>query len=301
MEEQILSRKFADNHNIAYMVKEGVEFIQFNNLRKYSDVITHCFTTRKGGVSKGEYESLNMALHKKDDMDSVVENYKRVAKALSLDIDNMVLSNQVHDSKIYIAKRNDRGKGIIGSSDIKGFDGLVTNEENVVLVTFFADCVPVFLFDPVKKVIGLVHSGWKGTVKEISKEALKKMNQEFGCDYRDIEAAIGPSIGKCCFEVGKEVAEEFEVELDWFKEAIRESSIKNQECYISEKNGKWFIDLPLVIKKTLLNQGMDEENIVLSGICTKCNKDVFFSHRGDMGKTGTLAGIMQINSLLQNI
>ncbi|NLD49873.1 MAG: peptidoglycan editing factor PgeF [Clostridiaceae bacterium] len=250
---------------------------------KYDNVITHCFTTRRGGVSKGPYYSLNMAFNKSDERVNVEENYRRIANALGIKLENMVLSNQVHENKIRVVADTDRGKGIIRESDIRGVDGLVTNLKQVALVTFYADCVPVFLFDPVKKAIGLVHSGWRSTLMEISKEAVMKMKEEFGCDPRDIESAIGPSIGKCCFEVGEEVAEEFEAKLLWSVE------------YITKEEQKYFIDLPLIIKRTLLNVGLDETKILLSDICTKCNKDMFFSHRGDMGKTGTLAGIMQIN------
>jgi len=224
-----------------------------------------------------------MAFNKSDERVNVEENYRRIANALGIKLENMVLSNQVHENKIRVVADTDRGKGIIRESDIRGVDGLVTNLKQVALVTFYADCVPVFLFDPVKKAIGLVHSGWRSTLMEISKEAVMKMKEEFGCDPRDIESAIGPSIGKCCFEVGEEVAEEFEAKLLWSVE------------YITKEEQKYFIDLPLIIKRTLLNVGLDETKILLSDICTKCNKDMFFSHRGDMGKTGTLAGIMQIN------
>lgn len=270
-------------NNTIFVNRDGVEFVQFENLLKYNDIITHCFTTRRGGVSKGQYESLNMAFNKSDERANVEENYRRVANALGINLNNMVLSNQVHDNKIRVVDEKDRGKGIIRESDIKGIDGLVTNVSQVVLVTFYADCVPVFLVDPVKKAIGLVHSGWRSTVKEISKEAVIKMKEEFGCDLGDIEAAIGPSIGKCCFEVGEEVLGEFEAALSW------------STNYMVKGEHKYFIDLPSVIRRTLINAGMNESKIFLSNICTKCNNDIFFSHRGDLGKTGTLAGIMQIN------
>lgn len=278
-----MDSRFEENKNVTHVSIDGVELIQFGNLLKYEKVITHCFTTRHGGVSKNPYESLNMAFNKRDERENVEENYRRVAKALGIDIWDMVFSNQVHDNKIRVVTEEDRGKGIIKQSDIIGFDGLATNKRKVALVTFYADCVPVFLFDPVKTVISIAHSGWRGTVKEISKEAVRKMNDAFSCDPKDILAAIGPSIGSCCFEVGDEVYEEFESNIDW--------STK----YCERKNGKWYFDLPAIIKNSLLNEGVKGENIVLSGICTKCNKDLFFSHRGDNGKTGTLAGIMMIN------
>lgn len=220
-----MENRFAQNNNINYVVKDGVEFVQFNNLLKYSDILTHCFTTRNGGVSKNEYKSLNMAFNKTDERSNVEENYKRVADALGVNKANMVFSNQVHDNKIRIVKEEDKGKGIIKQSDIIGIDALVTNCTEVVLVTFYADCVPVFLLDPVKRVICAAHSGWRSTVKEITKEAVNVMKGEFECNPKDIVAAVGPSIGNCCFEVGTEVVGEFTTALDWSSKYI----FKNEE------------------------------------------------------------------------
>ncbi|MDQ2087219.1 peptidoglycan editing factor PgeF [Herbivorax sp. ANBcel31] len=277
-----MDNRFSKNDSIIYKEKNGVELIQFKNLLKHKN-ITHCFTTRNGGVSKNEYKSLNMAFNKNDNKKYVLENFKRVSEAIDIDIENMVFSNQVHDSKIKIVNEKDRGKGIARESDIIGFDGLITNVKNVALVTFFADCVPVFLYDPVKSVIALVHSGWRGTVREISKVAVKKMRQYFESNYEDIEVVIGPSIAKCCFEVDQKVFEEFEKEISW------------STLYSKKVKSKWYINLQAVVKNSLILEGIREENILNSGVCTKCNKDLFFSHRGDKGKTGTLTAMMQIN------
>ncbi|OPZ89806.1 MAG: Laccase domain protein [Firmicutes bacterium ADurb.Bin419] len=277
-----MEERFQSNPNIIYTEKNGVEYIRFNSLDKYSDRLIHGFTTRRGGVSVGEYESLNMALNKKDKRENVEENYKRIAEVLGVDTQNMVLSNQVHDNKIRIVDENDRGKGIYRQSDIIGIDGLMTNVADVALVTFYADCVPVFLFDPVKKVISLVHSGWRSTLKEISKEAVIKMREVYGCDPSDIEAAVGPSIGQCCFEVGEEVYLQFISTFNWCGE------------FCEKVQDKWFINLPGIIERNLEWEGLRKNKIVKSEICTKCNNDIFFSHRGDNGKTGTLSAIMQL-------
>ncbi len=277
-----MEERFLSNPNITYIEKNGVEYIRLNNLDKYSDILIHGFTTRRGGVSEGEYKSLNMAFNKNDNRENVEENYRRIAEVLGIDTRNMVLSNQVHDNKIRVVHESDRGKGIYKKSDIIGIDGLMTNIADVALVTFYADCVPVFLFDPVKKVISLVHSGWRSTLKEISKEAVLKMREVYGCEPSDIEAAVGPSIGQCCFEVGEDVYLQFISAFKWCGE------------YCKKLEEKWFIDLPGIIRRTLESEGLKENKIVLSGICTKCNKDIFFSHRGDNGKTGTLSAIMQL-------
>ena len=279
----ILSKIFQCNKNITYNSINGVEFVQFNNLKKYESIISHGFTTRIGGVSSGECSSLNMGFNRKDTRENVLENYRRAAAVLNIDCSNMVLSKQVHDSKIKLVNEKDRGKGIFKESDLYGYDGLMTDKRNVALVTFYADCVPLLFFDPEKKVIAGSHSGWRGTLKEIAKETINAMNKEYGCNAEDILAAIGPSIGECCFEVGKEV-------YDGFK--AKHQDIDEYCTWLNDDKLK--IDLQRFIKRTMLNQGVREENICISGICTKCNNDIFFSHRGDNGKTGSMTSIMQL-------
>lgn len=274
------------NENTEIVQINDLKYIQFRNLKKCKDVVTHCFTTRKGGVSTGECESLNLGFNRKDSRENVEENYKILCKALNLKYDSLVLSKQVHDNKIKKIGSEDIGKGITKESDLAGFDGLITNTPGITLVTFYADCTPVFLFDPVKKVICLAHSGWRGTLKKISGEAVKKMADEFGSLPGDIETAIGPAIGQCCFEVDEDVYIEFKNEFPWI-----------EECTKIIKHGKWNIDLQEIIRRTLLENGIVHDKICLSGICTMCNNDLFFSHRGDGGKTGSLAAIMQLKEI----
>lgn len=265
-------------------VKKGeLEYIKFSNLEKYGYLIEHCFTMRKGGVSTGEFSSLNLGLKKKDSRENVIENFRRICRALNIELSNVVLSDQVHGTNIRVVTEKDRGKGILVDNDIKDCDGLITNTKNVAIVTFYADCVPVFLFDPEKRVIGLAHSGWKGTLEQIAANAVNIMVTRFKCSPENIVSAIGPSIGKCCFEVGNEVKEKFINKISW------------SENFCTKKDEeKTYIDLQGIVKQTLINSGLRSENIFISNICTKCNKDMFFSHRGDMGKTGSLAAIMQL-------
>ncbi len=260
-----------------------LEYIQFKNLLNHESALTHCFTTRKGGVSTGECQALNMGFNKKDDRSNVEENYRRLCRELEIEMEHLVFSNQVHEDRVRAVDEGDRGKGITRESDIKGYDGLMTDRPGVALVTFYADCVPIFLFDPVRKAIALSHSGWRGTVKEIGKVTVEKMTETYGCKGEDIIAAVGPSIGACCFEAGDEVYSEFAVKFPWNEEVCRKTG-----------EGKWHINLQETIKRTLLSAGVKEQNISISGICTKCNKDLFFSHRGDKGRTGSLAAIMQL-------
>lgn len=271
-----------NNDNVIFNQLGDLIYIQFKNLKKYDNILTHCFTTRLGGVSEGECTSLNLSFNRNDSKENVLKNYKIVADAIGVDFNKMVLSNQIHDNKIRVVQLDDAGKGLVRESDIIGFDGLSTNKSGIPLVTFYADCVPVLMLDPVKKAITSVHSGWKSTVKNISYEALMLMKDTYNSDFKDIQVAIGPSICKDCFEVDSDVYNCFIEKFSWC------------DKYTDYRNGKYYIDLQQIIKQVLVDAGVLEQNIIISNICTKCNNDVFFSYRGDKGKTGSLAAVMML-------
>lgn len=270
------------NEKIILIQNNDLKYVQFQNLKQYEHILTHCFTTRLGGVSQGPFSSLNLSFNRNDVRENVCENYRRLADAIGVDYDKIVLSNQIHDNKIKIVSTADAGKGLTTESDIVGFDGLSTNQPGIPLVTFYADCVPVLFLDPVKKAITAVHSGWKSTVKNISYEALVLMKNTYNSNYEDIIVAIGPSICMNCFEVGKEVYDSFKEKFHWC------------DKYTEYRNGKYYMDLQRIIKHVLLKTGVPEKNILISDVCTKCNTDLFFSYRGDKGRTGGLAAVMML-------
>ncbi|EPR12737.1 peptidoglycan editing factor PgeF [Ruminiclostridium papyrosolvens] len=272
----------ASNEKITLKQKNDLIYIQFKNLKEYEHILTHCFTTRLGGVSQGAFSSLNLSFTRNDIRENVCENYRRLANAIGVDYNKMVLSNQVHDNKIRLVGVEDIGKGLTLESDIIGFDGLSTNQPGIPLVTFYADCVPVLFLDPVKKAITAVHSGWKSTLKNISYEALVLMKNTYNSNYKDIIVAIGPSICMNCFEVGKEVYDGFKEKFSWC------------DKYTEYRNGKYYMGLQRIIKHVLMETGVPEKNIMISDVCTKCNTDLFFSFRGDKGKTGGLAAVMML-------
>lgn len=271
-----------NNDNIILKQKEDLLLLEFKNLKKYDSILTHCFTTRLGGVSEGECSSLNLSFNRNDSKENVIENYRIIANAIGIDFDKMVLSNQIHDDKIRFVQAEDAGKGLTKESDIIGFDGLTTNQSGIPLVTFYADCVPVLFLDPVKKAIAAVHSGWRSTAKNISYNALMVMKDRYGSDLKDIQVAIGPSLCSDCFEVDVDVYNCFVEKFSWCTK------------YIDYRNGKYHIDLQQIIRHVLVDAGVPNENILKSNVCTKCNNDVFFSFRGDRGKTGSLAAIMML-------
>lgn len=261
--------------------KNQVVYLSFPHLESLP-FIKHGFTTRIGGISEGIYESMNLNFSTGDKRENVLENYKIICKTLEIDYNNLVLSAQTHDIHIKCVEDGDRGKGILREKDYLEIDGLITNVANIPLVTLYADCVPVFFVDPVRKVVGLAHAGWKGTVKGIVEKMVGKFVDVYGSKKEEILVGIGPSIGSCCFEVEKDVAEEFE-KIALFKEYV-----------INKGTGKYMIDLWAINKAILIEAGIGAENIILTDICTKCNKDMLFSHRGHQGKRGGMAAIIQL-------
>lgn len=242
-----------------------------------TNLVNHCFSTRIGGVSKGEAGTLNFGFSRKDTRENVLENYKIICETIDVDFQKLVLTDQIHDTIVYKVTEKDAGKGIIKESDIKGTDALVTNVPGIPIVTFHADCIPIFFLDTVKKAIGLAHSGWKGTYGNISKNVVDKMVAEYGTNPGDIICGIGPSIMQCHFEVGDDVAQ-------MFGKRYGNEYIKMYQ--------KPHIDLTAIVERQLRECGV--KNIVQSDICTYCNNDIYYSYRGDNHKTGSLISIMAL-------
>lgn len=261
-----------------------VPAIKYKVFEQFEDVI-HGFSTRLGGVSKGHLYSLNLSFSRGDDRDNVIANNFRFAKALGYNYDNRVFSDQVHDIKIYCVDENDIGKGITKENDIKNVDGLVTNVKNIPLITFYADCVPIYFYDPENKVVGLAHSGWKGTVNNIASAMIMTMCQKYGSRVENIICAIGPSICMDCYEVSADVAEQF-------KAAYNQYEINN--ILLDKENGKYQLDLHMACRFNLINAGILDNNISMPDICTCCNPEVLYSHRASNGLRGNLAAVIML-------
>lgn len=240
------------------------------------------FTTRHGGVSGYPYDTLNLSFHRGDSAENVFRNFELLSENTGIPMEYMVLTRQVHGCEITVVNKRHCGMGLLRDRTFGDSDGLITAEKNVALVTFHADCVPVYLYDCRKKVIGLIHSGWRSTLLKISARAVKIMKEEFGCNASDIFAVIGPCIRKCCFEVGGDVYEDF---LKAFPDCT---------CAFESSGSKPRIDLACIIEHTLAGEGVRAENINDMNRCTVCEKDVFFSHRGGRGKSGTGAAVFMM-------
>lgn len=262
--------------------KNGLIYISFPNMN--NDEVTSAFTTRMGGVSRGRYASMNMGFANGDDRQNVLENYKRLFSAVNLDYKKAVLSHQTHTDNIKIIGKEDIGKGIVKERDYADIDGLVTDIKGVTLVTQFADCVPLLFYDGENGVVAASHAGWRGTVMEIGAKTVKKMCDEFGSDPKNIQAAIGPSIGVCCYEVDDTVADK-----------IKEIEYLNFDSILFPKgNGKYQLNLQETNRQILLNCGIKDINICVSDLCTCCHSEYFHSHRATGGNRGNLAALIAL-------
>lgn len=257
----------------------GVHYLTYDRLSEI-DFINHAFSTRLGGVSKGIFESMNLSFEH-DDFDSVTENYKRICKACDFEFDTLVASSQDHHTFVRVCTKVNCGIGIYKKKDIQSVDALVTNERGVTLVTYYADCTPLFFVDTKKKAIGLAHAGWRGTVGKIGAEVIKTMIDNYGTDPQDLVCAVGPAISKCCYEVDKACADNFYA-----------LNLDDSKFVFPKEDGKFMIDLLETNRQILMSAGVKSENIVLSDLCTKCNSDLLWSHRATNGKRGTMSAFM---------
>ncbi len=250
------------NNNIIYNNKEGIEYIQFKKLLDYG--IKHAYTLKGNNI--------NFRSNSKEEKSS----YEKIFKALELDINTLVKPFQNHTSNVKCIDK------VMSRDKLKDVDGLITDKENIALVTTNADCILFLIYDPVKKVIGNVHSGWRGTCQKILEKAIVKMINYYGSNPNDIMCFISPSIRKCHFEVDEDVKILYESIFAFTKrtnEFIKKSEIKND---------KYMIDTILINQMLLEGLGVKKENIIDCGICSVCNSDKISSYRVE-GKEFKLA------------
>lgn len=246
-------------------------------------LVTHCFSTRRGGVSASPRDSLNLALHVDDDRACVLENRRILMNALQADPAMLTAAEQVHGCKVSVVTESDAGRGASSFEDaVPGVDALITNVPGPVLSLFYADCVPVYILDPVNRAIGLAHAGWRGTAARVASGTLQAMTQQFGTEPDKCLAAIGPSIGRCCYDVSFDVAMNV-------KEAVDDERVIARACH-----EQWRLDLKMANWVTLRRAGVKEKNIAVSDLCTVCRPEDFFSYRRD-GQTGRMAAIMELS------
>ena len=228
--------------------------------------VAHGFSTRLGGVSPAPWDSLNLGVGRGDTMENVQENYRRFCAVLGMDDRRAVLSKQIPEDVVRHVTEADAGKGLYRDRDYSSVDGMVTNVPHLPLVVFSADCNVILLYDPVGRAIGACHAGWRGTALGIAKKTAQEMVQLFGCEARNIRAAIGPAIGQCCFETDEDVPT-----------ALREALGEEVAPYITWNGTKYHIDLKAVNALWLRKAGV--ERIDICDHCTACRPDLYWSHR----------------------
>ena len=255
--------------------QDGVLYITFPILEKFG--VRHCFSTRIGGVSNGKYSAMNLSYTGGDSKESVDENFRRICKVIDADPKNLVFSKQTHTVNIV----NISKKGEVVPPDT---DGMITNVEGAVLCSSFADCVPLIFYDPIKKVVAASHSGWRGTVGEIGRLTVERMQSDYGCNPQNIVAVIGPSICMDCYEVDDTVITE-----------VNKMSIEIPPHALMVKcGGKYQLDLKELCRLTLIKAGIKDSNILKSDICTCCNSEYLHSHRATGGERGILCSLIYL-------
>lgn len=243
--------------------------------------LVHTFTTRTGGNTPHPLNTFSMGTAENPELlPYVQENRKRICEILGINYENLIIPEQKHTDNIKIVSSN--------SDDVSDCDGLITQTPGIVLMLLFADCIPVIIYAPDKHIISVVHAGWRGTAKSIVKKTLNIMKNEFNVDIKKIKASVGPAIGQCCYPVSREVAEELENTITNNCDNIFTTNIKD--------NNLVNVDLKKLNVQQLKEFGII--NIDKSENCTCCMNSVFYSYRGENGKTGRHAAIA---SLVKNI
>jgi YfiH family protein len=262
--------------------------------------LVHGFSSRYGGFSKSYGgHSLNLGFTKEDRRETVERNRKMFLQALGDDHNQMVILRQVHSDLIHaiatVPKEPEVG------------DGMITNIPGLILAVQAADCLPVILVDPKHKAVGAFHAGWRGTLKRIVEKGVGEMRRNFGSEPRHLQAAIGPGIRKCCFEVGPEVRVQFEAQFAYgnmlFREIKELDPVREKYPMLfltarapghSELPSQLFLDLVEANRRQLLDAGVSARNIRVSPLCTACRTDVLFSYRKEKGVTGRMMGAVGI-------
>ena len=252
--------------------KNDLVHFQFDSIDGWG--VLHAVSSRHGGISQGPFSSLNLGHTVGDAPENVEENHQRLYEALGIRPASVVTAAQVHGSRVATVVRGDGGR-VLGDTD-----ALICGVPGLFLLLRFADCVPVFLYAPRQRAVGLAHAGWKGTLQGIAAKTARAMMNTYGCRPEELWAAIGPAIGPCCFEIGPEVRDSVRTAYaDMYDEVVREQAGPSAH-----------LDLPRLNLLQLRAVGVDE--VEMADLCTMCHRDIFFSHRAGRGITGRFAAII---------
>lgn len=255
-------------------------FLESTKWKKQFPNLTAIFTTKNGGVSKGDFSTLNTGLHVKDQGQDVINNRHIVAKNSGWELNKWIYADQVHGTRVVQVTSRHAGMGIESyDRAVKAADGLWTFDRGIGLSLGFADCVPVYFAEPETGYAGVAHAGWKGSVGNIGGEMIRQA-EEAGVCADKVHVMIGPSIGECCYQVDQRVIDRIPAHLN------------KDRIYETLGEGQYRLNLQELNKQLIMAAGVKEQNIEMSGMCTSCHKDLFFSHRRDQGKTGRMSAVI---------
>lgn len=254
--------------------QRSVPYYTFPTFEAFPSLV-HGVLTRRGGVSPAPWDSLNLGWTVGDAAENVETNYRCWTHSFGLERDSLTTTWQVHSADILLAGNGRRG-GSLGRAD-----GLVTRTPGIPLVQRYADCTPILAYDPVQHACGIAHAGWQGTVRRCAEALIRTMQGEMGSDPADIIAAVGPAIGPCCYEIGAEVIT-----------AVQDSQSDPASLLTPTRPEHARFDLWEANARQLRECGV--EQIEIAGMCTACQRDIFFSHRGDKGRSGRFAAFVML-------
>ena len=254
-------------------------------LLENTGIVNHGFSTRLGGVSTGCFSSMNISLTRGDDPEAVKKNRELIAQAIGVEVADFTYTQQTHTTNVRVVTAEDKGKGVMRERNYTDVDGMITNVPGICLVTSYADCVPLYFVDPVKKAIGLSHSGWRGTVGKIGKNTVQLMQENFGSKPEDLLAAVGPSVCMDCYEVSEDVIEQF-------KEAFEKKYW--EDLFYKKENGKYQLNLWKANELIFLESGILPEHMAITNVCTHCNGKILYSHRTMGNNRGNLCAFLAL-------
>ena len=274
-----LGLKYKNNEQIfAERQRGGVPYLSYPLLEN-TGIVNHGFSTRLGGVSTGCFSSMNISLTRGDDPEAVKKNRELIAQAIGVEVADFTYTQQTHTTNVKRVYARERGQSFPET------DGMITDVPGICLVTSYADCVPLYFVDPVKKAIGLSHSGWRGTVGKIGKNTVQLMQENFGSKPEDLLAAVGPSVCMDCYEVSEDVIEQF-------KEAFEKKYW--EDLFYKKENGKYQLNLWKANELIFLESGILPEHMAITNVCTHCNSKILYSHRTMGNNRGNLCAFLAL-------
>ena len=256
-------------------------FLLFPNFLNYKELI-HAISTRHGGISSSNYTSLNLSFHVGDEDDNVIENHQILSQTLGFDLSSLATCQQIHQDNIAMVDGSYLKKDcFLPGNAFPETDALVTDVPGITLMTRYADCVPLIFYDPKTHTVAISHAGWKGTLLHIAQKTVEVLVKDYHCQPQHILAAIGPSIGPCCYQINSTMADQAVKEL-----------YKAQEYFVKSTNDDLYFDLWQANKKQLQSAGIKDEHLYSAELCTSCNFDLFYSYRKGKKVTGRFGALI---------